>query len=201
MDYVEYFGMGLAPTWYALCYRGNSFTSEIRGEYFAHYLMQMKDFFPVVRDLSLDATAAASLLAGHLSAFYGARVDIRRFILSSLLPDLPRLMALITPRRKALPTGNVREVATMRLRALKAALGAYGARVLFIGPPALGDAHAAELEEAGRVAGVPVVSGWSAADFSPGDFSDDFHLNAEGARRYTNRLAIKLRQVLNGPTA
>ena len=128
-------------------------------------------------------------------------VESEILLVGNSLFDLPRLMALITPRPKALPTGNVREVATMRLRALKAALGAYGARVLFIVSPALGDAHAAELEEAGRVAGVPVVSGWSAADFSPGDFSDGFHLNAEGARRYTNRLAIKLRQVLNGPTA
>jgi hypothetical protein len=172
-------------------------TSEIRGEYFAHYLMQTRDFFPVVRDLGLHPTPATSLFVGHLSAFYGARVDIRKFILSSLLPDLPQLTALMTLPRKPLPNKNLREIATMRLRALKAALGMYGTRVVFILAPTAGSAHVRELEEAGRDAGVPVVIGSSAGELAPGDFSDGFHLNPQGAHRYTHRLAIKLRQVLD----
>jgi hypothetical protein len=175
--------------------------SEVRGEYFAHYLMLTRDFFSVAQELKLHLTPATNFFAGHFSAFYGARVEIRKIILGELLPDLPALTRLITPTADTPSEENSQQKLIGRLRALKAMTMAYGIPLVLIVPPAMADLQAKQLKQAGDTAGVPVVVGWSSRDFSLADFSDGFHLNNQGAERYTKMLASELTEVLDDLSA
>jgi len=167
------------------------------GEYFAHHLLLTQDFLDVVNTFSLHPTVATSLFVGHLSAFYGSRVEIRKFILGNLLPDLPQLMGTIRPVRMPQDSDHLVELAENRFRLLKAIADEYGTRLIFIVPPALDDGQILKLQQAGRETGVMVLTGWAPGTFSSADFIDGFHLSEQGAQRYTQTLARELHKVLN----
>src|SRR5215510_4512308 len=60
----------------------------VRGEYFAHELMQPLDAFNVAHELDLDRTTASNYFFASLSSWLGGRAEIRKFILSNVLPNL-----------------------------------------------------------------------------------------------------------------
>src|SRR5581483_8586024 len=64
---------------------------DARGDYTAQYLVNTGDVLDLAHDLAFNATQTANLVAARLSKFWGARVEIRNFVLGHLMPDLGRL--------------------------------------------------------------------------------------------------------------
>ena len=170
--------------------------SGVRGEYFARYMMSTRDIVHVSRDIDLHPTAASNLLVGNVSAFYGSRVEIRKWVLSTLLPNLPQLMQLLTRDTNSdQPDAGLR-LLTARIRALNEVVREHGARLVLVPPPLMRNRSTALIERAGNGLDVPVVTSDGSVTFGPEDFGDGFHLNEAGATKYTATIAPKLRNTI-----
>jgi hypothetical protein len=163
----------------------------VRGEYFARYLMTISDFPEVVKRENLDRTAASTLLFANLSGWIGSKSEIRNWLLGRTLPDLekltPRLSGPIAPPPDAEMTLRI---VGERLAALKKLCGDYGARIVVVLPPTneIHDPYNA-VEQAGIKSAVPVMIAFQPGEMPSGNYRDGFHLNAEGAKIFTHRLA------------
>jgi hypothetical protein len=175
-----------------------SFTNDIRGEYFAYRMMNTRDFLRVSHDAHLSATETFSLLVGNLSAFYGTRSETRKVLLAKLVPSVNELIPSFVPAPAAAPPRKeiVVERIAQRLRVVDGLVRRNGGRLIMISPASL-DAQGVEcLSEGGRKAGVVVLTPIAAKDLSPRDFRDGFHLTQAGAARYTTALAPLLRDAI-----
>jgi hypothetical protein len=171
---------------------------DIRGDYSAQYLMSTADLPAVARDLGLNATQAANLLFSNVSKFWGARAEIRNFVLGRVMPDLGRLMNFSSV--VALPTSDaeVAAIARDRLVRLDALIRSHGARFVVLLPAVTerqdGSVGFLRAAQASRVTTLrPVVSGTLGADL----YRDaGFHLNPTGAAQFTERLIPVLKEQL-----
>lgn len=175
-------------------------STGVRGEYFAYRLMQPRDIFGVARDAGLDRTTASSMFFASISAFYGLRSEIRKVLIGRLMPDLPALMSLITARRGSpLSNEEIYRRAVPRLQAYRVVAAAQNAVFVVIVPPTQEAEGSAALVQAAADAGVPVVT--VPRDLTgPADFSDGFHLNTTGAKKYTAALIPEISKVLGSAT-
>ena len=194
-------GRGARPDVIVLVMSPRQFVSpSIRGEYFAHRLMDLRDLMSVARDVGASNTQISDLVFSNISHFGGIRAEVRKLVLGALLPDLPRLTALMTDQRSApLDEDFVRSESQRRLKALGELAEQYHARVVLVIPPEGTNARetmASAVKEAGTSAGVsvlvPVVPGSMPADL----FSDGFHLNEMGAKVFTPRFVDSLQAEL-----
>jgi len=136
------------------------------------------------------------MLFARFSAFYGLRSEIRNDILGRLMPDLTPLMRMIT-RTKGEPLGDdeVYGVALQRLEAYRQLTDAYDAKLILVLPPQIKPEGVEGAKRAAAAAHVGVVT-------VPGDltghadFSDGFHLNSAGARKYTAALIPAMKQAI-----
>ncbi|MDQ2945855.1 MAG: hypothetical protein M3Y27_07935, partial [Acidobacteriota bacterium] len=133
---------------------------NIRGEYFAYRMMNTRDVFRAASDAKLSATATFSLLVGNLSAFYGTRVETRKFVLSKLIPGVNQLISAIVPMDVARPLDHEPAVASMcqRLRIIDALVRTSGGRFILIQPASLNLPGMQYLSEAGAKTGVQVLT-------------------------------------------
>lgn len=175
-----------------------SFTNDIRGEYFAYRMMNTRDFLRVSRDAHLSATETFSLLVGNLSAFYGTRSETRKVLLAKLVPSVNDLIPSFVPARAAVPPdhGAVVSRIAQRLRTVDRLVRKNGGRFILLSPASLDAQGVKALLEAGRKAGVPVLTPLAAQDLSPRDFRDGFHLTEVGAAHYTTALDPLLRDAI-----
>jgi hypothetical protein len=173
--------------------------TDSRGDYSAHYLMDTADVPQAARDLGLNATQATNLFLSNVSKFWGARAELRNFVLGHVMPDLGRLMdfsSVADPN--PLFDDDVARVAHDRIARLKALADAHGARLVIVLPAilesqdgAVGFLRAASALKAATLR--PVASGTFAATL----YRDaGFHLNAAGATEFTARLIPALRRHL-----
>jgi hypothetical protein len=170
--------------------------SGVRGEYFARYMMSARDIVHVSRDIHLHPTATSNLLFGNASAFYGSRVEIRKWVLSTLLPNLPQLMQLLTRDTNADQPDAGPRLLTARIDALNELVREHGARLVLVPPPLMRGGSTALIERVANRLGVPVVTSDGSVTFGPEDFGDGFHLNEAGATKYTETIAPKLRNTV-----
>lgn len=180
---------------------------DSRGDYTAHYLMQAADLRDAARDLGLNATQEASLVFARLSMFWGARAEIRNFVLIHLMPDLGRLMnfsSYIDPT--PIVDIEIEQNARARIERLNRILRAHGARLVILVPPVL-DANdgAPGLTRAARPCGVPVIRPVTSGTFGKSLYRDTgFHLNPAGAAIFTEQfvraLQTELRSEASAPT-
>jgi hypothetical protein len=178
-------------------------SSEFRGDYTAYRLMRTADVPALARDLRLHPTVTAGYVLSTVSAFYGLRGELRKVLLSRVLPDVRELTRLLPDRGVARPfDSSTYRVARERLVRLNALTQGYGVRLLVVSPPTLG----------GRSVDDPVVRAAVAAEVSfiepaaPGtylaqDFVDGFHMNARAAADFTKRLAASLAKALESDAA
>ncbi len=193
----RFYGAGVHPGIVALSLNAEQMSDDnIRGDYFAYRMMRTRDFWRASRDAHLSPTATFSLLLGSVSAFYGTRSETRNVLLARTVPVMPQLLRYMVPAHGPVLPDRERVVAAaaQRLRALDDMVHGGGGRFVFIIPASLDAHNALYLTEAGARAGVPVLLPLASESLSAADFKQDgFHLNAQGAARYTAALAPMLR--------
>jgi hypothetical protein len=174
---------------------------DVRGDYSAQYLMGTADLLDVARDLDLNATQTTNLAVANASKFWGARAEIRNFLLGRLMPDLGRLMNFSsTVDSHTLTAAEVEPVAAARIARLNELTDSYGARLIVLLPVLLDTKNGTDwlgmLQAADRsrvTALMPVPAG----SFSRNLYRDaGFHLNPTGASAFTEKLIPELQKTL-----
>jgi hypothetical protein len=208
-----YFGLqhlfesGVRPTAVTIMLNPRQLLSnQLRGTYSALQLFSGVGSLQAGMKAGLHRTEVANLVVGHYSAYYGERLEIRKFAFSRLVPNAEQLTSRLLARGPVPPPVAVSEVTATgaaRLAALRALCDRYSVRCIFLIPPELvpSPARAALVQVAVQVGlGVPALE--VAAAWTPEYFdSDRFHFSRTGATAYTNHLARLLPQVLAMPDA
>jgi hypothetical protein len=198
------FRQGARPDVVVLLLSPVQFTDdESVGDYGARMLVDHRDILSYARDVGADRNRTSVLALDNLSFFFGARAEIRTWILGKLLPDLPRLTNYFRGNSDSAAYTVPLEVATSRLAQLRATCGRYGAAFLLTIPPTREDspAEARAVELAGASQGVPVLVPVGEGVLPKSDYADLVHLNPQGAARFTRLFAGRLRQFVRGSVA
>ena len=175
---------------------GHWVANSIRGDYSAQYLFNGSDVPRLARDMGMHPTAATSLYLASLSKFWGARAEMRNFIIGHTMPDFGRLMTFTMPiDRRRIVDAEVDDALGGRLERLKALLAEHGSRLVVVVPPMLNaeDGAAGLMQAADRI-GIPVLRPVTSGAFGQELYRDaGFHLNPRGAATFTERLIPALR--------
>ena len=188
------FGTGTKPRCIVLMINGKQLVSNTsRGDYAAQILVAPGDIMGFVRDLKVHPTTAANLIFANFSMFYGLRSEIRKFVMLRLLPDLPTLTSrLVATAPPDVPDARFPLLAQQRIRILQTECARQGVRLIFAIPPSQDFETDQLLRRAVEEAKVEALMPFAAGDFEAAHFSDGFHLNRDGARRYTDLLGEAL---------
>jgi hypothetical protein len=166
--------------------------TSVRSEYFAHRLLQLHDLPNIAHDVQLHPTATFGLFTGNLSSFYGTRVEIRKQVLGLLLPDFANLTQHLTPSRTP---NHQAEAFEKELRPRFAKLKQLNRSssipiALLIAPePGLSNELLQTVQRVGSDMDIAILVPLKPDNISVDDFSDGFHLNANGATKFTTALA------------
>lgn len=163
------------------------------GEGFAHSLMWMGDVAKVARTTGLDLTGASNYFFANISAWLGGRSFIRNWILEKWVPDVNALVQYFTPATQTRSTQGSRteraHVLIERLSAMRDLVETRGAQFLFLLPPSMSrDDFFTEFEQLATRAGITVIAPFKPGEIGDSAFSDGFHLNPDGAKRFSARL-------------
>jgi len=175
--------------------------NRIEGSLSANVLIRGSDIGQVARDLHKNNTELSNLYFDHLSAYYGAGTQFRKWLLATEL--MPDLQALSVPFGHAIqplpPASEIVAVITPRLRAISEVCRENGARFVLVVPPAPdpSEAQFASLEQAGLQAGAEVLAPADNEAFPADLFADGLHLNSIGEGKFTRLLASSLKQRLS----
>lgn len=177
---------------------GHWLSPNIRGDYSAQYMMSLADLPAVARDLDMHPTQATSLMVAGVSKFWGARVEMRNFVLGRLMPNLATFMnASSAVDRRPMVDSDVTPVLAARVARLRALTDAFGSQLVLLVPPLLNPADGSGgLMAAAAAHGVPVLRPVVSGAFDAQLFRDGFHLNDAGAAAFTAQLIPPLRQAL-----
>ena len=169
----------------------------VLGEYFGHYMMSGRNVVDVASAAGLDSTEASNLLFANWSAWLGSKTEVRKWVAGHAIPDTTQLAGLLarrSPQSAPLPeSSNLIELRLAELKALGYRNHAEIAILLMPDPEAT-DAAAEIVRNAGSRAGVAILAPVAMRELPLSLYRDGFHLNEQGADRFTNRLAIALRQ-------
>ena len=169
---------------------GHWLSANIRGDYSAQYMMSVADLPSAARDLEMHPTQATGFLFAGVSKFWGARVEMRNFVLGRLMPDVGQLMNFSSAiDRRPMVQADITPVLVERIARMREVTHAHGsALVLLVAPVLNPDDGSTGLMEAARRAGVPVLRPVASGSFGPQMYRDGFHLNQDGATQFTDRL-------------
>lgn len=173
----------------------------IEGDLSVHLLVRTSDVRSLGYDLHKDNTALSDLYFANLSGFYGGRTQFRKWLLTMVMPDIETLADAITPPNQPYAVDEAMiETATERLKAMNDVCSAVGARFILVVPPtenAQDIAAIPALQEAGRRAGVAVLSPITPGELGSRYFADGIHLTPEGALRFTSTLSSDLKKTIS----
>jgi hypothetical protein len=175
--------------------------TQVRGEFFAHYLMRLDDVPAVARSLNLRLTSDTGMVAGNISQFYGVRAEIRKWLLLSLMPDFQTVASTLTRHpRHQVDDNAIRSVASGRLQQMNELVSQHNARLVWILPvlSEVPDGSTGVLEAA-RPAGVQVLIPIPSGSLPANDYRDGLHLSEPGRKKYTAALIPLLEQYLTRP--
>jgi hypothetical protein len=168
----------------------------IRGDFSSYYLFQFRDIPAVAREAGYSLTEASSLAFARYSLFYAGRNNVRQFALNRFAPRYAEVAHWIVSPPGAIPSSH--ELATkaeVRLRRLKDAVEPYGAKLVVAIPPG-GATGVAEVVAAGERAGVKVLVPVTPGSLPATYFIDGYHVNAAGAKLFTEGLEDRLKPLL-----
>ncbi len=171
----------------------------VRGEYFAYHLMQAADVVQVSRELHLHPTNACSMLFGHFSMFYGVRAELRKWLLTAIVPGFETFGSMLTRRgaKSTIDSDAIYASARSRMRTLRDLAAQNQATLVWVLPPLLDAEDGSRgLRAAAEEAGVQVLAPVDSGALPPSDYSDGFHLNASGQERFTASFIPVVRQHL-----
>ena len=177
---------------------GHWLSPGIRGDYSAHYLMSASDLPRVARDLGMHPTEATGLMLAGASKFWGARVEMRNFVLGHLMPNLGEFMnASSAVDRRPIVDAEIEPALSVRIARMRAVTDAHGSELVLLVPPLLDPEDGSNgLMNAAASDGVRVLRPVTSGSFGAQLYRDGFHLNEVGAAQFTDRLIPALRSEL-----
>lgn len=190
---------GVRPAVIALMLDAGQLTGDgTRSDYSALKLLAAQDVIPFGRDAGLHPTEISKLLLSHFSAFYGFRAELRKVLLSRILPGTQELTALLVPKRAGVSDSlRTRRVAASRIRELSELARSSGARLIFLVPPRLrSNADDRAVVAAAGDARVDVIPPDDVRPYDATEFIDGYHLNVAGAARYEKHVGAALTKML-----
>jgi hypothetical protein len=188
------FRQGAKPDVVVLVLNPTQLTSNsFNGDYSARFLVAPQDLPSFSRSVGADGNRASSLWLANVSAFYGARAEIRTWLMGRLLPGLTSLFRT-SPRPSG---GDVGAVASERFTELRELCLQNAAQLLVVLPPARRDAGVDGITQAAAQADVHVLIPIAPGVLPPSNYADNFHLNATGAGIFTPALASSLKHALS----
>ena len=191
-------GEGSQPDLVVLCMSAEHLiSSRLRGDYSAFYLFRLRDIPEIRRDVHYDLTKTSGLVLSHFSLFYAGRGPLRVFVLGRTDPAYAAMLQrLAAPQAHFPPDQQIEHVAEARLTALTDLCSAHGARFAFLLAPGFGPGEA-PLVEAGARSHTDLMIPFHLNELSRGKFRDGFHLNAEGAQMFTDKVSALLKNRLS----
>jgi hypothetical protein len=207
-NYLDwYFGLrrlfaeGSRPAVVGVCLSTRQLISAATyGEPFAHSMMQEKDLLHVKRAAHLDNTMTSNYFFAGFSSWLGFRGEVHNWLLQKLMPNAGELTRYFPGKTPPMPpTDVVLANALPRLRSLNELLIMNGARFFLLVPPTF-DVHDSSITLRAEAAkeGILVIVPFQPGEMPVDGFQEDgFHLNAEGASRFTERLGSILPQSLS----
>lgn len=195
---------GARPEVVALMLSPKQFLADgVRGPYSAYHLWSPGQTIVAGSRLGYSLTRTSDLWLSSVFASYGVRYEMRNFVLQRVIPGVETTIQLLKGPNAAgmAPTPErASAVGVPRLDELSSLCARYSVRCLFVLAPSLepsppGAVALTELADArGFRTGSLVVD---AAALSVADFqADQFHMNPDGAGKYTRLLADRLRSQL-----
>lgn len=194
------FAEGSRPSVVVVCLSTRQMMSRATdGEYFAYNLMQGRDLLAVKKESHLDNTNTSAYFFANRSDWLGSRAQIRNWLLQEIMPNLEQLIGFFPGKTPPMPPKEQVVAGVLpHLLALNQLCNLNGARLVVLVPPTLShDDASAEIQDAAARESIPVLVPLRSSDVTPGEFHDGFHLNAQGAARFTHRLASDLLQKLS----
>ncbi len=169
----------------------------MRGDYSAYYLMTDSD--ALLYAMRMHPTAGTGFMLAAVSNFWGARVEVRNFVLGRILPRFGEFMyatSIVDPN--VLKDDEVERIATGRLERLRDLTAMYDARLIVMVPPVLNPNDGSEgLARAARRAGLTVFAPVRSGTYPASFYRDAGHLNAAGAQKFTAELLDPLCAILD----
>jgi len=193
---------GARPDAVVLVFGANHWLADaVRGEYFAYELMRPLDVFSVARELGLDRTTASNYFFASLSSWLGGRAEIRKFLLSEIVPDLEQFVKKLNDGPPVYPADDVVfDKARERMRRLKALCEGYGVQlVTVLYPTEQANAPWDALAKAANAAALPIVIPVAKMGYPRALYADGYHLNTEGMDRFTHDLIAPLENAVRAP--
>jgi|SRR5215471_14619247 len=191
------FASGARPDAIVLVLNPSQLTSPaIGGDYTAHFLVDTSDLLEFAKETGADRNQTSSLVLANLSFFYGTRAEIRTWVLGRILPDLPILTRNFHNAPKKPTADALRKLTTQRLERLRQLCQQYQSELVFVVPPSTEDVGADIVTRAAASIGVDVLIPIAPGILPLSDYSDRFHLNANGASKFTPPLAAGLRRTI-----
>ena len=187
------FRIGSRPDVVALFLNPIQLTSAtMNGDYTVHLLVDREDLVSLARDIGADRNRLSSMVLANLSFSYGGRAEMRTWILDRILPGLHRLFRS-SPRPQSY---NFGDLVTRRLGQLRDLCVQNGTELVLVLPPARLDNGSGSVLRAAAAQHVKALVPIAPGVLPASDYSDNFHLNSQGARKFTPLLAEGLRQVV-----
>jgi hypothetical protein len=174
-------------------------TDSYNGDYSVQMLVDEPDLLHFVTETGANRNETSVILLDKASFFYGTRTEIRSWIIGKILPDLPSLTRHFRFNPTLPHDSNIAEIASARLDRLRDLCEQNGAHFLLIVPPAKNDAGIGAVAKAGTEKGVLVLIPIPVLPNS--DYSDNIHLNSEGAAKFTSALSESLKEALEVSSA
>ena len=203
--YDWYFGLkrlfaeGMRPRYVLLGLSPNQLSSsDVRGDMSSRYLIQKSDLLEAARQTHMDATRASGFILAHFSEYYSTREITRGYVMSRVLPTVGDFLHRKYSgfRDPTISSAVLQPLAASRLASLDRLCRENGARFLFVVPPSYQEG-AGPIMAAGKEDGVPVLQPVGEKEFDASKFQEDgIHLNGEGAKIFTARLAELLNRQL-----
>jgi len=199
-----YFGLrrlfreGARPDAVAVLIGANHWVEDsIEGESFAYELLRPSDVGLLSTALDLDRTTASKYFFASLSAWLGTRSVMRKNLLRVIFPDLEVFTRKLVGPPVYPDADSAYEKAVRRMRDLKSLCDEKGVKLVVILHPTLDNRTPFEsVLRAAQEVGVGVVAPVHLA-YSADLYSDGYHLNTLGMRKFTQAVSAPLEQELS----
>jgi hypothetical protein len=170
---------------------------------FAWSMLDWPDVRRASIEAGLDRTAAAEMFFAKASAWLGYRAGARNVVTQKVFPGARELTLAFLPPGVSGDESQHLPAALARAEAVAAQTESAGVSlqlILMPVPSSRDGAWRKDLLASLREAGVPVLDVHQCESFGPRDYSDGFHLNAEGAQKFEQVLgsAVQNGWVLDG---
>jgi hypothetical protein len=170
--------------------------TRVNGSYFAHYMLSMNDWPQVVGFTKASAEQASELLLANRSAWLGSRAEFRIAIAEKIFPGMKSLAVAFLSASS--PSGGGQTDAIERcveqLTRIRDVLGVNAVSFRLIVMPGMsGRAQTSEIVDRLTRSGLSLMDVASCSDFAAEQFSDGFHLNADGAELFVRPLGEAIR--------